>query len=48
MVRTAEGREALGAGEDEQVIGLLHLGPPRQEQRVPERASTGDVVSWLD
>ena len=30
------------------LIGLLHLGPPRQEQRVPERAPAGDVVSWLD
>ena len=48
VLRTPAGREALGAGENEQIIGLLHLGPPRQEQRVPERASTGDVVSWLD
>jgi nitroreductase len=48
VLRTPAGREALGAGEEEQIIGLLHLGPPRQEQRVPERASTGDVVSWLD
>src|SRR3954454_25252489 len=39
VLRTPEGREALGAGEEEQIIGLLHLGPPRQEQRVPERAS---------
>jgi nitroreductase len=48
VLRTAEGREALGVGHDEQIIGLLHLGPPRQEQRVPERAGTGDIVSWLD
>jgi nitroreductase len=48
VLRTAEGREALGVGHHEQIIGLLHLGPPRQEQRVPERAGTGDIVSWLD
>lgn len=48
VLRTPEGREALGAGGDEQLIGLLHLGHPRQEQRVPERASAAQVVSWLD
>jgi nitroreductase len=48
VLRTPEGRTALGVGDDEQLIGLLYLGRPRQEQRVPERASTADVVSWLD
>jgi hypothetical protein len=33
---------------DERVIGLLHLGPRRQEREAPERAPTGDVVSFLD
>src|SRR3712207_2379979 len=36
ILRTPEGRAALGVGDDEQVLGLLHLGSPRQEQRVPE------------
>jgi nitroreductase len=48
VLRTAEGRAALGIPDDEHAIGLLHLGTPRQEQRVPERAPAGDVVSWLD
>ena len=48
VLRTPEGRAALGITEDEHVLGLLHLGPPRQEQRVPERAPTGDVVTYLD
>lgn len=48
VLRTPEGREALGLAEDEHLIGLLHLGRPRQEQRVPERAPVADVVSWLD
>ena len=43
-----EGRDALGIGEDEHAIGLLHLGPARQEQRPPERAPARDVVSFLD
>jgi nitroreductase len=42
------GREALGIGDDETAIGLLHLGHPRQEQRVPERAEVPDVVEYLD
>jgi nitroreductase len=48
VLRTPEGRAALGIGEDEHAIGLLHLGPARREQRHPERAPAGDVVSFLD
>jgi len=48
VLRTLEGRDALGLAEDEHVVGLLYLGRPRQDQRVPERAPLGDVVSWLD
>ena len=48
VLRTLEGRAALGMADDEHFIGLLHLGAPRQEQRVPERAPARDVVSWLD
>ncbi len=44
----AAGRAAVGVGEDEHVIGLLHLGRPRQEQRVPERSPAEDVVAYLD
>jgi nitroreductase len=48
VLRTPEGRAAAGVPGDEQVLGLLHLGTPRQEQRVPERAPVADVVTFLD
>ena len=48
VLHTPEGRAAVGVEEGEQVLGLLHLGRPRQEQRVPERAPVGEVVSYLD
>jgi nitroreductase len=48
VLRSAEGRDALGIGEDEHAIGLLHLGPARQEQRAPERAPSEDVIAYLD
>jgi nitroreductase len=48
VLRTAEGRAALGVGDGERVLGLLHLGPPRQDQRSPERAPAADVVIRLD
>jgi nitroreductase len=48
VLRTPEGRAALGIGDDEHAIGLLHLGPARQEQRPPDRAPAADVVAYLD
>jgi nitroreductase len=48
VLRTGDGRAALGVPDDERVIGLLHLGPPRQEREAPERAPAGDVVTFLD
>jgi nitroreductase len=48
VLRTAQGRAALGIGDDERVLGLLHLGPPRQEQRPPDRAPVEDYVRFLD
>jgi len=47
ILRTDAGRAALGIAEGERVIGLLHLGTARQEQRVPERAPAADFVTWL-
>jgi len=43
-----EGRRILGLGGEETVIGLLYLGTPVQEQRVPERASPVEYVTYLD
>lgn len=48
FLRTPEGRAAAEVPESERVIGLLHLGPRRQEQRTPERAPLEEVVIFLD
>src|SRR3954452_11078427 len=48
VLRTPEGREALGVEPGEHLIALLYLGTARQEQRVPEREPTAAVVNWLD
>ena len=42
------GRAAVALPADETSIGLLHLGEPRQEQRVPERASVDEIAVFLD
>jgi nitroreductase len=48
ILREPAGRAALDIPDAEHCIGLLHLGPARQEQRVPERAPVEDVVRFLD
>jgi nitroreductase len=48
VLRTPEGRAALGIGDDERVLGLLHLGPPRQEQRPPDRDPVEAYATYLD
>jgi nitroreductase len=48
VLRTPQGRQALGIADDERILGLLHLGRPRQEPRVPERAPVEAVVTYLD
>ena len=47
VLRRAEGRAAVGVGEDERVLGLLHLGTPRQERDAPGRLPPGDFVTYL-
>jgi nitroreductase len=47
VLRRAEGRAALGVGEGERVLGLLNLGPPRQEKEPPGRLPPGDFVTYL-
>ena len=41
-------RAALEMEDDEAFVGLLHLGYPRQEQRIPERAPAAELVRYLD
>jgi nitroreductase len=48
VLRTPEGRAAVGLEGDEQVVGLIHLGRPRQERAVPERADPRSYVTYLD
>lgn len=48
ILREPAGRAALRIPDTERCIALLHLGPPRQEQRVPERAPLADVLTVLD
>jgi len=48
VLRTPEGRAALGLGDEERVLGLIHLGHARQEREPPGRLPPGDFVSYLD
>ncbi len=47
LLDSPAGREALELDPAETLVGLLHLGRPRQEQRVPERAPVADFVRHL-
>ncbi|HYV15784.1 MAG TPA: nitroreductase [Conexibacter sp.] len=48
VLRADAGRAALGLGEEERAIALVHLGPLRQEKVPPDRAPAADVVTYLD
>ena len=48
VLRAAEGRAALGIEDDERVVALIHLGPPRQEKEAPDRLPPDNYVSYLD
>jgi nitroreductase len=48
VIREQAGRQALGIPDDELAIGLLHLGPERQQQPPPERAPVEEIVTYLD
>ena len=47
-IATPAGRAATRLPADELPIGLLHLGDPRQEQRVPDRAPVEEIAIFLD
>ena len=47
-MESAAGRDALSIPADELPIGLLHLGDPRQEQRIPERAPVEEIAFFLE
>jgi nitroreductase len=48
ILRTAKGREAVGAGSGERVLGLLHFGSPDREPAPREREPAETYVSFLD
>jgi nitroreductase len=47
VLRAAEGRAAIGVPDGERVLGLIHLGPPRQHKEPPERLPPADYVTFL-
>jgi nitroreductase len=47
IVRTRQGREALGVPHGERVLGLLHFGPPEREPAPRERQPVEQYVEFL-
>ena len=47
LLESPGGRELLGLADQETVLGLLYLGRPLQEQRIPERSPVGEFVLRL-
>jgi nitroreductase len=48
VLRTLEGRTAVGLTDGEHVLGLIHLGRPRQQSSAPEREPPSAYVTYLD
>jgi nitroreductase len=48
VLRTREGRAAVGLAPQEHVLGLIHLGPPRQQSPPPEREDPHTYVTYLE
>ena len=48
VLRTDEGRAAVGLAPEERFVALIHLGHPVQEKAAPEREPAASVVSYLD
>jgi nitroreductase len=48
VLRTPEGLAAVGLGENERFLGLIHLGRARQAKEAPDRAPVDDVVLYTD
>jgi nitroreductase len=48
VLRTLEGRIAVGLTDEEHVLGLIHLGRPRQQSSAPEREPPSAYVTYLD
>ena len=48
LLRSAEGRAAVGLPDGERFVGLLHLGRRRQEKEPPERPPVEQTTTYLD
>ncbi len=48
LLRSAEGRAAVGLPDGERFVGLLHLGRPRQVKEPPERPPVEQMTHFLD
>lgn len=48
LLRSSEGRAAVGLPDDERFVGLLHLGRRRQEKEPPERPPVEQTTTYLD
>jgi nitroreductase len=48
VLRTPEGRAAVGIADGERFLGLLHLGRPLQGREAPDRLPTGEFVTYLE
>jgi nitroreductase len=48
VLRSPEGLAAVGLGDDERFLGLIHLGRARQAKEAPGRAPVGDIVIYTD
>jgi nitroreductase len=47
VLRTKAGREAVGLPNGERFVGLIHLGSPRSDPPVPERAPLESFRTYL-
>jgi nitroreductase len=47
VLRGEAGRDAVGLGPEEHFVGLLHLGPLRQEKAPPERPPVEQTTVYL-
>ena len=47
VLRTPEGRAAVGIGDGEHVLGLIHLGRPKGEKPPPDRAPVDEYSHYL-
>jgi nitroreductase len=47
VLRTPGGCSAVGVPDGERAIGLLHLGPRRQDKEPPGRLPPGEFVTYL-